>query len=190
MNNNQVTITELLRDKNAQDLNKIMDLAYGRLMQIAKSLLRREPSGHTLQTGGLVHEAYMRFLNLDRMQWRDRSHFYAVWTGIMRRVLIDHARGHKAAKRGGHAAMVTFDDQIADPHNAVDILALDEALTRLAAVDTTQCDVVALRFFGGLSVEEAAHTLNISPATVKRKWTVAQAWLYRELNTQTHATQH
>ncbi len=190
MNNPSATITNLLHCNNEQSMDEIVSLAYGKLQQIAKSLLRNDHANCVLQTSGLVHEAYLRILKLDRIQWADRRHFFAVWANIMRRILIDDARGRKAIKRGGDSLLVTYSEELPKSGNAVDVLALDDALNRLAAIDTILSEVVALRFFGGLSVSETAEALCISPATVKRKWIVARTWLYRELQSEYHATAH
>ena len=188
MNSPSATITSLLRCNNEQSMDEIVRLAYNKLQKIAKSLLRYDKANYVLQTNGLIHEAYLRILKLDRIQWEDRRHFFAVWANIMRRILIDNARSRKALKRGGNHLLVTYSEELAQFGNTTDMLALDDALHRLASIDTMLSEVVELRFFGGLSVEETAEALSISPATVKRKWIVARTWLYRELKPEYHAS--
>src|SRR5262249_39564827 len=144
--------------------------------------LRRERPGHTLQTTGLVHEAYLRLVDQHQTDWQNRAQFFAVAAQMMRRVLIDHARSKQAAKRGGNNIRVTLEDATAAVQDrGGDLLELDEALTRLAELDHHQARVVELRYFTGLGIEETAEVLDISPATVKREWTMARAWLRREL---------
>jgi len=163
-------------------LDRLMPLVHDELRRLARAHMRRERADHTLQATALAHEAYMRMVDLDRIDWRDRAHFFAVAAGVMRRILIDHARKRRAARRGGGAPHVPLEEGLrlaADrPDELVD---LDEALERLAALDTRQARIVELRFFGGLSVEEAAVVLGVSPRTVKREWAVARAWLRAEL---------
>jgi len=147
-----------------------------------------EGPGHTLETSALVHEAYIKLVGLDRMEWRGRSHFFAAAAGAMRRILIDHATSRKALKRGGTMARVALDDVDLPAHHALDdeslgdILALDQALDRLRELDERQARVVEARFFAGMSIEEVAEALDVSPMTVKRDWTAARAWLNRELS--------
>ena len=161
----------------------VLPLVYDELRRLAGSYLRRERRDHTLQPTALVHEAYMRLVDQRGGDWQNRSQFYGIAAQMMRRILIDHAREHLAAKRGGGAKQVTLSgiETPADSDDAVEILALHEALEKLAALDERQAKVVELRYFGGLSVEEAAEALEISPATVKREWATARAWLKREL---------
>jgi RNA polymerase sigma factor (TIGR02999 family) len=159
-----------------------MPLVYAELRRRAAAYLRRERPGHTLQPTALVHEAYLRLVNQDRVAWKNRAQFFAVAACIMRRILVDHARMGKMAKRSGQLVRVTLDErQAALPPANVDVLALDEALTRLAAFDARKSHVAELRFFSGLSIEETAHVLDISVATVEREWHVARAWLYAAL---------
>jgi RNA polymerase sigma factor (TIGR02999 family) len=148
-----------------------------------------ERGEHTLQATALIHEAYLRLVDQRRVEWRNRAHFFGIAAQMMRRVLVDHARGRLAAKRGGDIRPVTLESEIdadvqADDADAgLDVLALHEALERLAELDPPQARLVELRYFGGLNIDETAEALGISPATVKREWTVARAWLRRELAT-------
>ena len=154
---------------------------YDDLLRIARRQMRGERPGHTLQTAALVHEAYLRFVELRRIDWRDRGHFFTVAAAVMHRVLIDQVRSVQARKGGGEAVRVTLNEEIAAPEEAVDVLALDRALQRLAERDETLGHIVELRYFAGLTVEKTGEALRLSPATIKRKWRLAQAWLYREL---------
>ena len=165
-----------------QDPNELFPLVYAELRRIAAREMRRERPGRTLQTTALVHEAYLRLLKDASLSFESRAHFLGIAARAMREILIEHARGRGARKRGGGAVRLTLDDltaSVAAP--AVDVLALNEALERLARLDERHARVVELRYFGGLSVEETAAALDLSPATVKRAWTLARAWLYREL---------
>ncbi|HUF23368.1 MAG TPA: sigma-70 family RNA polymerase sigma factor [Vicinamibacterales bacterium] len=189
-------ITELLLqwgegDKRA--LQKLMPLVYEELRRIARDQLRREVPGQTLEPTTLVHEVYLRFVDQQRAAWHNRAQFFAVAAYLMRRVIVDHARARYAEKRGGsavHVALQDADEQQAhatsgkasSPHSrTVDMLVVDAALERLAAIDPDQARIVELRFFAGMTVEETAHVLKWSPRTVKREWRLAKAWLYREL---------
>ena len=162
-------------------LERLTPIVYGELHHLARRYMRRERSGHSLQTTALVNEAYMRLVDYRRMQWQDRAHFFAVAAQVMRRILVEHARRHNL-KRGGdvhhvlleHAAFVGGDED-------ADLAALDDAMNALAQIDPRKMRVVEMRFFGGLSVEETAEVLRVSPITVKREWRAARAWLYREL---------
>ncbi len=178
-------VTQLLLEFSAGDqdaLNKLMPLVYEELRTLANRALHREHPGHTLNTTALVHEAYLRLVDQHNVQWQHRANFLGVAAQMMRRILVDHARGHAAAKRGGPNGKVALDDAVvAADERGVDLAALDEALSRLAGFDEQQSRVVELRFFGGLTIVEAAEVLGISPATVKREWTVARAWLRREI---------
>jgi RNA polymerase sigma-70 factor, ECF subfamily len=159
-----------------------MPLVYGELRRLAQSYLRRERSDHTLQATALVHEAYLRLVEQNDVQWSSRGHFFAITAQAMRRILVDHARGHQAAKRGGEGEKIPIEDAFALSNDRPDkFLALDESLSRLAEVDSRQEKIVELRVFAGMSVEEIAEVLQISPATVKRDWTMAKAWLSLEL---------
>jgi RNA polymerase sigma factor (TIGR02999 family) len=170
----------------AEALRRVLGLLYERLRTIAHHELGREARGHTLETDGLVHEAFLRLEGLDRIQWRDRQHLLSMATRAMRRVLIDYAAQRRAAKRGGGAVPVPLEaaESAADAvdQHADELQALDEALVRLAKMNRRQSAVVECRFFGGLSIEETADALALSPATVKRDWMAARAWLNRELS--------
>jgi len=159
-------------------------LVYKELHQLAARKLRSERDGHTLSTTALVHEAWLELNKLNRIQWQNRSHFLAVAAQAMRRILIDYAVARRRHKRGGGQAVLSLDDAdaLAIAHERGDeLVALDEALARLQAISERQARVVECRFYGGMSVEETAQALNVSPATVKREWTIARAWLNREL---------
>ncbi|MFQ5805046.1 MAG: sigma-70 family RNA polymerase sigma factor [Phycisphaerae bacterium] len=179
-------VTQLLREFGAGDqeaLNKLMPQVYAELRTLAGRALRRERRDHTLGATALVHEAYLRLVDQRDVQWQHRAHFFGVAAQLMRRILVDHARKRGAAKRGGARGKVALDDSaMAAGARSVDLTALDEALTRLAEFDPQQNRIVELRFFGGLTIEETAKVLGISPATIKREWTVAKAWLRREIN--------
>jgi len=180
-------VTRLLLAWNAGDqaaLEKLMPLVYGELRQLAERHFRKERRGHTLQPTAVVHEAYFRLIDQTRVTWKNRGHFLAIASQAMRRILIDHARGRDAEKRGGEVEKVTLDVAIAspEPSREVDILALDEALDRLKALDGTQAQIVELRFFGGLTIEETADVMETSPSSIKRDFRSAKAWLFRELN--------
>ncbi len=161
---------------------KLLPLVDGELRRLAHREMGRERAGHTLQTTALVNEAYLRLIDVSQVQWQDRAHFFAMSARLMRRVLVDHARSRGARKRGGGARPATLDDAlIVAPERGADLVALDDALQALAAVDARKGQVVELRYFGGLSVEETAHALGVSPDTVLRDWRLAKAWLLREL---------
>jgi RNA polymerase sigma-70 factor, ECF subfamily len=161
---------------------QLMPLVYGELKRVARAYMRRERPDHTLQTTALVHEAYLRLVRQENARWQGRSHFFGIAAQLMRRVLIDHARGHLRQKRGGAQVTLPLNEALAfSPEHSEDLLRLDEALHRLSKLDPRQGQVVELRFFGGLSVEETAEYLKISPKTVKRDWAVAKAWLHGEL---------
>jgi RNA polymerase sigma factor (TIGR02999 family) len=178
-------VTRLLRawgegDQTARD--RLMSLVYGELRRRAAVYLRRERPGHTLQPTALVHEAYLRLAGQDRAAWKNRAQFFGIAACMMRRVLVDHARALNMAKRPGRLVNVELEDHhavAAGPN--IDVLALDEALTRLAAFDARKTAVAELRFFSGLSVEETAQVLGVSVATVEREWQAARAWLYAAL---------
>jgi RNA polymerase sigma-70 factor, ECF subfamily len=179
-------VTELLLDwseGNHAALNKLMPLVYRELRRLAHQYLSKERDGHTLQTTDLVHEAYLRLVDQRRVQWQNRTHFFGVAAQLMRRILVDHARRHKRVKRGGGVPMVSL-DQVAmvARQPTFDVVALDEALARLAELDERKARIVELRFFGGLSVEETGHFLKVAPITVMREWKMAKAWLHRELS--------
>lgn len=178
-------VTPLLAGLNAGDagsLDRVIALVYEELRRIAHRQLAGEQSGHTLDTGALVHEAYLKLRQLDRMEWRSREHFLAMAARVMRRVLVDYAEARRAQKRGGAPIPVAIDAvALAADQPGEEILALDEALRRLEALSERQSRVVECRFFAGMSVEETAAALDLSEATVNRDWVVARAWLNREL---------
>ena len=184
-------VTELLRAWSGGEpraFDELVPLVYGELKQQAERYLRREKVGHSLQATALVHEAYLRLVDQRRIQWQGRTQFFGIAAQLMRRVLMDHARTRHAEKRGGADVSLVqpLDEATAAAVPAsggdVDLLALDDALTRLAALDPRQAQVVELRYFSGLGIEETAEVLGVSPATVKRDWTMARAWLKRELS--------
>jgi len=179
-------ITQLIHDArhgNRKALDELMPLIHDELRLAATRHLRSERPGHTLDTGALVNEAYLRLAQQDRANWQNRAHFLAVASMIMRRVLVNHAKQRKRLKRGNGAEHLTLGHADADPADMpdVDIEALDEALNRLADFDARAARVVECRFFAGLKIEETAEALNISPATVKRQWLLAKTWLKREI---------
>jgi RNA polymerase sigma factor (TIGR02999 family) len=166
-------------------LDQLVPLVYDDLRRLAAGYMGREPAGHSLQPTALVHEAYVRLVDQRRVQWRNRAHFFGVAAGMMRRILVDHARAVRAEKRGGGLERVTLaGDELmaADGPDEVDVLALHESLERLAAFDGQQERIVELRYFGGLTIEETAEVLDISAATVVREWTIAKAWLLANLS--------
>lgn len=178
-------VTELLKAWSGGDqqaLNALMPTLYAEIRKIAASYLRRERPDHTLQATALVNEAYMRLVDQNAVQWQNRAHFFGIAAQIMRRILVDHARMHKAEKRGSGVSPTVLDEALdiaAD--RQLDFVAVDDALTALAALDARQARIVELRFFGGLSIEETAEVTQLSPATIKREWSSARAWLRREL---------
>jgi len=176
-------LLELRRgDKEAE--GRLIPLIYPELRRIAAAYLRRESPDHSLQPTALVHEAYLRLTELKKVDWRGRAHFFAVSANVMRRILVDHARANRARKRGNGWDSVSLNEAILpSPQRAPEILALDEALTRLATLEARQARIVELRFFAGMSEEEAGEALGISARTVKRDWRIARAWLYKELAT-------
>jgi len=178
-------VTQLLLDwsnGNQAALDKLAPLVYEELHRLAHQHMKRERQDHTLQTSALVNEAYLRLINQRDVHWQNRAHFFSIASRLMRRILVDHARSHHYAKRGGGAVQVSLDEAaLISQDRAAELIALDEALTSLAAIDERKCQVVEMRFFGGMSVEETAEMLNVSPITVKRDWSTAKAWLYREI---------
>jgi RNA polymerase sigma factor (TIGR02999 family) len=163
-------------------LERLVPLVYAELRRRAHRQMRGERPGHTLQTTALVNETYLRLVDSKKVRWQNRAHFFAVCAQLMRRILVDHARAQRSLKRGGNAVHVALDDTpVGSPPPDADLLALDEALTRLAVIDIRKSQVVELRHFGGLSVEETAEALDVSPDTVMRDWKVAKLWLLREL---------
>ncbi len=177
----QQDVTQLLLDWNSGDeeaLAQLMPLVYDELHRLAEGYMRRERRGHTLQPTALVNEAYLKLIDQNRVQWRNRAHFFGVAAQLMRRVTMLHVRHLRAAKRGGEAQRVSFDEAlVVSEARATDLLEVDRALDRLAALEPRTARVVELRFFGGLTTEEAAEVLAISPRTVKREWRLARAWL-------------
>ena len=178
-------ITATLAQLSAGDpraIERLLPVVYDEMRRLAASYLRRERPGQTLQATALVHEVYMRLLQDAQLSWQNRAHFFGIAARSMRQILIERSRARKAAKRGGEQVRVTLDPALmAAPSQGFDLEVLDDALTRLAAFDAELAHVVEIRFFGGLSIEEAAEALGVSPATVKRRWTVAKAWLARDL---------
>jgi RNA polymerase sigma factor (TIGR02999 family) len=179
-------VTKLLRVWRTGDpsaLDALVPQVYKELRRLAHFQLQKERPNHTLQSTALVHEAYARLVGQDSLEFESRSHFFAIAAQLMRQILVDYARRHRAEKRGGGACMLTLDDALAMPQTKdIDVVALDDALNALAKVDERQSRVVELRFFGGLSLEETAEALEIGTATVQRDWTMARAWLHRELS--------
>ena len=178
-------VTRLLSewgDGNQQALEALVPLIYKELRNLAHNFLYRERPGHTLQTTALVHEAYLKLIDQNDARWQNRAHFFAIAAQAMRRILIDSARKHAAAKRGGPQEKLSL-DEVADIalEPDIDLLKLDEALNELAKIDLRQCRIVELRYFGGLTIEETAEVISVSPATVKREWMMARAWLHQEL---------
>jgi RNA polymerase sigma-70 factor (ECF subfamily) len=161
-----------------------MPLVYGELRRLAHHYLQRERTDHTLQSTALVHEAYMRLAGKNAPQWQNRAHFFGIAAHVMRQILVEYARAHSAAKRGGvGACKLTLDDALEiETKTDVDVIALDGALNRLSELDPQQSRIVELRFFTGLTIEDTSEVMGISPATVKRDWTSARAWLHREID--------
>jgi RNA polymerase sigma-70 factor (ECF subfamily) len=180
-----VDVATLLGDLNVGDDKAVAELVvllYAELRRLASSYLRRERSDHTLQTTALVHEAYLRLTDQKDVRWKNREQFMGVAAQLMRRILVDYSRGHDAKKRGSEFEKVFLEEaEVVAKGKAADVIQLDEALTRLAKFDPQQAQLVELRFFGGLSIEEAAGVLGVSRTTVKRNWNVSKAWLAREL---------
>jgi RNA polymerase sigma factor (TIGR02999 family) len=172
-----------LNDGDSSAASKLMPLVYDQFRALAARHLRSERAGHTLQPTALVHEAYLKLIDQKQVNWQGRTHFFAVGAQAMRRILVDYARQRKRRKRGGGAARVTLDDAVAlAPERDEEILALDEALKKLSELDARQGQVVEMRFFGGMSVKEVANVLGVSTRTVEGDWTMARAWLLRELS--------
>lgn len=173
-----------LTEGNREVVNEILPLIYAELRRLAGSYLRRERASHTLQPTALVHEAYMKLIDQKNVKWQNRAHFFGIAAQIMRRILMDYARKHKAEKRGGDGENVALEEGfiIIESEKSAELLALDEALENLSKVDETKAKIVELRYFGGLSVEETAEVLGVSEITVKRHWRMAKAWLYGQLS--------
>ena len=179
-------ITQLLMDARGGDpraTDRLLPLVYDRLRALAQELMQQERSGHTLQATALVHEAYLKLVDQQRAQWQDRAHFFAVAAQAIRRILVDHARGHGRAKRGGGRAKVTLNEELAATYDEViDVVALDDALAQLAESHPQHARITEMRFFAGLTIEEAAAVLGMSTRTVDRHWRYARAWLYKALS--------
>lgn len=186
MSDNQTTdITVMLKawsDGDGEAANQLLPLVYESLRNVAANYLRHERPDHTLQPTALVHEAYLKLIDISQISWQDRTHFFAAAAQMMRHILVDHARRKGREKRGGAFEKVALDDAIsfADEKD-FELLKLDDALKELETFDSQQSQIVELRFFGGLTIEDTAHVLKISPATVKREWATARAWLYRKM---------
>ena len=178
-------VTQLLIDWSNGDraaLDRLLPVVDRELRRLAHHYMRRERPGHTLQTTALVNEAFVRLVNRKSIQWQNRAHFFGIAAQLMRNILVDHARSHACAKRGGGAEDLELDEAlVVSQQKASEVIALDEALKELALIDAQQSRIVELRFFGGLTVEEAAEVMRVSPATIKREWSSAKAWLYRKL---------
>jgi len=178
-------VTRLLLDWSNGDksaLEKLIPLVYDELRRMARQYMRRERPGHTLESTALVNEAYIKLIDCSRVGWQNRAHFFAVAAQLMRRILIDHARSRNYAKRGGGVRKVSLDEAaILSEERASELIAIDNALTNLAAIDPRKSQIVELRFFGGLNLEETAEVLGVSSPTVQREWRKAKAWLYQEV---------
>ena len=179
-------ITQLLiawSNGHREAIRDLMPLVYDDLRRVAASYMRQEGAGHALQTTALVHEAYVRLIDQKQVKWRNRAHFFGVAAGLMRRILVDHARRRRAEKRGGDWERVTLAEHeiAAESAREIDVLSLHESLERLATFDPQQERIVELRYFGGLTIEETAEVIGVSPATVVRDWTIAKAWLRSDL---------
>lgn len=170
------------RNGDREALDALLPLVYKELRRLAHFQLQKERPDHTLQSAALVHEAYLRLIGLNNPQWESRTHFFAIAAQLMRQILVDYARRHRAAKRGRSVSKVSLEDaKVASRGRDVDVVALDDALNSLAKIDPRQSRVVELRFFAGLSLNEISQAMEIAPATVQRDWTAARAWLYREI---------
>jgi RNA polymerase sigma factor (TIGR02999 family) len=172
-----------LTDGNQDVVNQILPHIYDELRRLAGSYLRRERSDHTLQPTALVHEAYMKLIDQRQVRWQNRAHFFGIAAQVMRRILMDHARKHKAEKRGGEADKLPLEDEIlvVSTDSSDQLLALDEALKTLSELDPQKAKIVELRYFGGLSIEETAEVMGVSVPTINRQWRMAKAWLYSQL---------
>ena len=184
---NSLHITRMLREwseGNQQVLDQLMPLVYEELRRQASRYLRRERKGHTLQTTALIHEAYIKLIDQKNVEWQNRSHFFAIAAQAMRRILVDYARERHREKRGGAAENLPIEEalSIVSQGKSVDLVALDEALTRLAEFDARQARVVELRYFSGLSIDETAGVLGVSNVTVRRDWNMAKAWLHQQIS--------
>ena len=182
-------VTQLLvawSDGDAAARDELMPLVYEELHRLAHRYMGRERIGHTLQTSGLVNEAYLRLIDQSQVHWQNRAHFFGIAAQMMRRILVDYARSRSYAKRGGDAHQVSLDEvALVTKERAAEVVALDDALSGLAEIDLRKSRIVELRFFGGLSIQETAEVLAVSPGTVMREWTLAKAWLRREMTAET-----
>jgi RNA polymerase sigma-70 factor (ECF subfamily) len=180
------SVTQLLvawSDGDQSALDQLVPLVHGELRRLARSYMRGERRGHTLQTTALVNEAYLKLVDQKHVRWQNRAHFLAIAAQLMRRILVDYARRRQYRKRGGDALQVSLADaELLSDERTPDLMALDEALVSLAEIDPRRSQVVELRFFGGLNIEETAEILKVSPTTVERDWTTAKAWLYQMIN--------
>lgn len=185
MSSDSENVTQLLQEwskGNQRALEELLPLIYNELRRLAHNFLYRERPGHTLQTTALVHEAYLKLIDQKEARWQNRAHFFAIAAQAMRRILIDSARRHAALKRGGAGEKLSLDDAAnisLEPNN--NLLLLDEALQALTEIDPQQSQVIELRYFGGLTIEETAEVMKLSPATIKREWAMARAWLHQAL---------
>jgi RNA polymerase sigma factor (TIGR02999 family) len=179
-------VTQMLLDWSNGDkeaLDKLVPLVYDELRRLAHRFMSREREGHTLQTTALVNEAYLKLIDQRNVSWQNRAHFFAVSAKLMRRILVDYARSRRYAKREGETRKVTLEEAaIVSKERGADLIAVDDALISLEAVDLRKCQVVELRFFGGLTIDETAEVMQTSHATIERDWTTARAWLYREIS--------
>jgi len=187
MQSDQVSqITGILKEVKQGDRSaweRLLPMVYGELRQLAANFLRRERNDHTLQPTALVHEAFLKLVDQTHVDWQSRAHFFAISAQAMRRILVDHARQHQAAKRGGGQKRIVLDENLIGETRQVDnLLSLEDALVKLALLDSRQAKIVELRFFGGLSVAEVAEVLQISKRSVEREWTMVRSWLRRELS--------
>jgi RNA polymerase sigma factor (TIGR02999 family) len=185
MDSPQADVTALLSELtqgNQEAAEKLIPVVYDELKRLARAYMRRERPDHTLQTTALVHEAYLKLVRQQSVNWQGRSHFFGIAAQLMRRILVDHARGHLREKRGGAKVVLPLDEALVfSPEHSEELVKLNEALERLAKLDPRQGKIVELRFFGGFSVEETSEFLGVSPKTVKRDWAVAKVWLHGEL---------
>lgn len=185
MSSDEVDVSQTLNDiaeGHDSDAERLMPLVYDQMRALAGSMINQEIPGHTLQPTALVNEAYLKLADQNRVNWKGKTHFFAIGAKVMRRILVDHARGRKRQKRGGGMRRITLgDDMKVSSRNDEDVLAIEEALTKLAELDPRQVEIIEMRFFGGMTVEEVAEVLSVSKRTVESDWTMARAWLRREL---------
>jgi RNA polymerase sigma factor (TIGR02999 family) len=187
MTDDITTLLAAWKDGDEEALKRLVSVVYPEMRKIARAHLARRSASQTLESAALANEAYLKLIRAKGIECHDRSHFFAVCAQMIRRILVDHVRTRQRAKRGGDAVQVTLDEALASPQmTAIDVVALDDALDALSQFDARKGRVVELRFFGGLSVEEAAEVLQVSPETVMRDWKMAKAWLYRELTGSSH----